>query len=144
MPKKAEELSAGAVGRVEDEMGCVGILAGGDDDGRSAIADDPDATPPVALEEAEELVVEREEDVVAEDDHDHVAADIASLNRLVTLRIVYSGVPPGKVLAGIKCKRQWRASVWALRKIESKAIRTELQTPARERHFSCSQSSIVT
>ena len=30
-----------------------------DDDGRSVIADDPEATPPVALEDAEGLVVER-------------------------------------------------------------------------------------
>ena len=44
--------SAAAVGRVEDEMKCVDILAGGDDDGRSVIADDPEATPPVAPEEA--------------------------------------------------------------------------------------------
>ena len=61
---------AAAVGRVGDEMGCVDIVAGGDhDDGRSVIADDPEATPPVAPEEAEGLVVEREEAVVAADDH---------------------------------------------------------------------------
>ena len=60
---------AAAVGRVGDEMQCVDILAGGDDDGRSVIADDPEATPPVAPEEAEGLVVEREEAVVATDDH---------------------------------------------------------------------------
>ena len=62
--------SAAAVGRGEDEMECVDFLAGGDDDdGLSEIADDPEATPPVAPEEAEGLVVEREEAVVAADDH---------------------------------------------------------------------------
>ena len=61
---------AAAVGRVEDEMKCVDILAGSDDDdGRPVIADDPEATPPVAPEEAEGVVVEREEAVVAADDH---------------------------------------------------------------------------
>ena len=44
------------------------ILGGGDDDGRFVIADDLEATPPVAPEEAEGLVVEREEAVVAADD----------------------------------------------------------------------------
>ena len=49
--KKAEERSADAVGWVEDDMECVDILAGGydDDEGRSVIADDPEATPPVRL-----------------------------------------------------------------------------------------------
>ena len=50
-------------------MKCVDILAGGDDDGRSVIADDLEATQRVAPEEAEGLVVEREEAVVAADDH---------------------------------------------------------------------------
>ena len=49
-------------------MECVDILAG-EDDGRSVIADDPEATTPVAPEEAVGLVVEREEAVVAADDH---------------------------------------------------------------------------
>ena len=57
-------------GGSEDEMKCVDILAGvDDDDGRSVVADDPEVTPPVALEETERLVVEREEAVVAADDH---------------------------------------------------------------------------
>ena len=53
------------------------------------IAEDPEATPPVAPEEAEGLVV-------AADDHDQVAADIASLSRLQMLRIAYNGMPPEK------------------------------------------------
>ena len=82
--KKGEEQSACAVGRV----------------GSAWIADDLEGLPPVALEEAEGLVVERKEAVVAADDHDQVAADITSLNLLQMLRIVYGGVPPEKVLAG--------------------------------------------
>ena len=65
-PRKKKP-SAAAVGRVG--MKCVDILTGGDDDGRSVTADDPEATPPVAPEEAEGLVVELEEAVVAADDH---------------------------------------------------------------------------
>ena len=73
----------------------VDIIARGDDD-------DPEAAPPVAPEEADGLFVA----VVAADDHDQVAADIANLSRLQMLRIVYSGVPPLKVLTEIKRKRQ--------------------------------------
>ena len=62
----------------------------------------------MALDEAEELVVDREEAVVAADDHDQVAADIARLNRLQLLRIAYSGMPLMKVLAVMKCKRKWK------------------------------------